>query len=80
MTRVVLFVAIALMVNVDAFLIGKREAADCLVSHWSEWSEPYGFGTISRERVVLRNPQKGGVACPSELEQTQTTGTLKQLV
>lgn len=69
------FVFISWTSTGTALLFGNRKI-DCLVSQWTDWSEPYGFGTISRERVVLRYPQNGGEACPSELVQTNTTGTL----
>lgn len=38
----------------SAFLFDEK--MDCQVTEWSEWSDPYGFGTISRERQVLRYP------------------------
>lgn len=50
------------------------EITDCLVTEWSEWSEPYGFGTISRERKVLRYPQNGGIQCPTDLKEERETG------
>jgi len=46
-----------------------------LISEWTPaWSEPYGFGHIYRERSILRYPQNGGDACPTELKDEQDTG------
>lgn len=53
----------------SAFLFDEK--MDCLVT---EWSEPYGFGTISRERQVLRYPINGGEPCPDNLLETEETG------
>jgi len=57
----------------DAFLFNRK--LNCLVSQWSEWSQPFGFGQLSRERKVLRYPTKGGADCPTNLEDIQYTGT-----
>lgn len=57
----------------SAVLFGGK--TDCLVTPWSKWSEPYGFGEISREQKILRHSQGGGEPCPSESELVQTRRT-----
>lgn len=47
---------------------------DCLVTEWSVWSAPYGFGSIMRERKILRYPQNGGEPCPADLVDEKETG------
>ncbi|XP_052264933.1 collagen alpha-1(XIV) chain-like isoform X1 [Dreissena polymorpha] len=42
---------------------------DCLVSQWTPWSGPLGFGQMTRERTILRLPANGGAACPAQLEE-----------
>lgn len=42
---------------------------DCLVTEWTAWSEPFGFGQISREKRVLRWATGFGQACPTELRE-----------
>lgn len=70
----VYFVSLGGVVN--AVLFGDK--TDCLVTPWSEWSTPYGFGDISREKKILRYPQGGGEPCPSEsnLVETRRTGII----
>lgn len=46
---------------------------DCQVTEWTSWSEPFGFGQISRHRKILRHPSVNGLPCP-ELEEIQYTG------
>lgn len=58
--------------STDAFLFNKK--TDCLVSEWSSWSGPFGFGSVSRERKVLRYPQNGGTQCPTDLTEVKYTG------
>ncbi|CAC5389951.1 unnamed protein product [Mytilus coruscus] len=43
------------------------------MSQWSEWSEVYGFGERSKERVILRYPDNGGKPCPTDTEITEYT-------
>ena len=73
-SRVLLFLVVyaAYTATTDAFLFNRP--LNCLVSEWSEWSEPFGFGQIARERKVLRYPANGGDACPTNLEEVQYTG------
>lgn len=47
---------------------------DCLVTQWTHWSQPYGFGSIKRERKILRYPENGGRSCPDDLMQIKETG------
>lgn len=50
------------------------------MSQWSGWSEVYGFGERSKERVIIRNPENGGKPCPTDTEITEYTGRLHVFV
>ncbi|WAR04019.1 COCA1-like protein [Mya arenaria] len=67
----VLWVSAVWAVGARGFLFRRT---DCQVSAWSPWSEPFGFGQVSRERAILRYPDNGGTICPPELEQIKITG------
>ncbi|XP_071121331.1 cartilage matrix protein-like [Mytilus edulis] len=71
---------IDLLVIVLVFMIGSnhcflftKEKVDCQLSQWSEWSEVYGFGARSKERVILRYPDNGGKPCPTDTDITEYT-------
>ncbi|XP_063398168.1 collagen alpha-1(XII) chain-like [Mytilus trossulus] len=71
---------IDLLVIVLVFMIGSnhcflftKEKVDCQMSQWSEWSEVYGFGARSKERVILRHPDNGGKPCPTDTDITEYT-------
>ncbi|WAR23211.1 COCA1-like protein [Mya arenaria] len=66
----VLWVSAVWAVGARGFLFRRT---DCQVSAWSPWSEPFGFGQVSRERAILRHPDNGGTICPPELEQIKIT-------
>lgn len=70
----VLFSTVCLSLSEAVFF---NATADCLVSQWSVWSEPYGFGTVSRHRAILRYPNNGGNACPTDLIETRLTSKAK---
>ena len=36
---------------------------DCELGEWSNWSEPFGFGTIERRRLV-KGKELGNGTCP----------------
>lgn len=57
-----------------AFFFNRR--VDCQLSEWTEWSEPYAFGTVKREKKILRYPLEGGTACPTDLTETRETGNI----
>lgn len=57
----------------DGFIFTKKKV-DCLVSHWGMWSDVFGFGVRTKERVILRYPDNGGRACPADTTITQSTG------
>lgn len=59
----------------SSFLLGGK--TDCLITEWSAWSEPHGFGEISRDRKILRYPLNGGDPCPKNLKEVQETGSIK---
>ena len=69
-----LVVCAANIASTDAIFF--KTGLDCLVSEWTPWSQPYGFGQISRERKVLRHPTKGGEDCPQNLTDIQYTGMM----
>ena len=69
-TITIIGIATCFLVGTNGFLFKKT---DCLVSEWSQWSAPYGFGTISRERKILRYPTNGGAACPAVLVEVNQT-------
>lgn len=52
---------------------------DCQVTEWTAWSEPFGFGQISRERRILRWATGTGTPCPTELQQVKYTGKLSKI-
>lgn len=56
----------------DGFIFTKKKV-DCLVSHWGEWSDVFGFGVRTKERVILRYPDNGGRACPTDTTITKST-------
>lgn len=58
------FAVLLMAICSDGFIFTKKKV-DCLVSKWSMWSEVYGFGVRSKERVILRYPDNGGKACPT---------------
>ncbi|XP_063398169.1 collagen alpha-1(XII) chain-like [Mytilus trossulus] len=71
---------IDLLVIVLVFMIGSnhcflfsKEKVNCQISQWSEWSEVYGFGARSKERVILRYPDNGGQPCPTDTVITEYT-------
>lgn len=74
MTANLCFVFMLIVAETRAFVFDR--VIDCQVSEWSAWSEPYGFGTILRERKILRYPQNGGVPCPTNLVETTSTGKM----
>lgn len=51
----------------------RKDKVDCLLSQWSQWSDVYGFGARSKERVILRYPDNGGKPCPNDMEITEYT-------
>ncbi|WAR04020.1 COCA1-like protein [Mya arenaria] len=71
--RVLLCVLVTALwaVGAHGFLFQRT---DCQVSSWSPWSEPFGFGQMSRERTILRHTANGGTPCPPELEEIKITG------
>lgn len=69
-TFVALFMLVICVRKAEAFF--DREY-DCQVSEWTAWSEPFGFGQISRHRKILRHPTENGLPCPA-LEEIQYTG------
>lgn len=54
----------------DGFIFTKKKV-DCLVSHWGMWSDVFGFGVRTKERVILRYPDNGGRACPADTTITE---------
>ena len=75
-SRVILLLVVysACLGTSDAFFFTSK--LDCLVSQWTEWSEPYGFGQISRNRAILRHPVNGGADCPPDLIDIHFTGMI----
>lgn len=71
--KLILFLFASLVLAADAY---SSDKSNCTVSAWSVWSDPYGFGTISRERKVLQKNQNGGKPCPLELVQTKRAGDI----
>ena len=53
------------------FLVNNRK--DCLMQEWTQWSQPFGFGSVSRERKILRHPEIEGRRCPTDLLQMKET-------
>ncbi|ESO96193.1 hypothetical protein LOTGIDRAFT_160181 [Lottia gigantea] len=54
-------------------LIRPEDVKKCVVSEWSEWSKPIGFGKIQRTRTILES----GCGCPGEDELKQTIDVSK---
>lgn len=51
---------------------------DCVVSAWSTWSActlSCGSESTTRTRTITTAPQNGGLACPSNLQETQSCNT-----
>ena len=71
-TLTVFGIVTCFFVETSGFLFGKK---DCLVSQWTPWSGPLGFGQMTRERKILRYPANGGAACPTELDEEKQTST-----
>ncbi|XP_055958033.1 collagen alpha-1(XII) chain [Patella vulgata] len=54
-------------------LIRAEDVQKCVLSQWSEWSKPQGFGKIKRTREIKIN----GCGCPDESELVQTVDVSK---
>lgn len=75
-----IFIILAFTCGSSQSFLFTKDKVDCLMSQWGEWSEVFGFGARSKERVILRYPDNGGKPCPNDTEITERTCKLHAFV
>lgn len=75
-----IFIILAFTCGSSQSFLFTKDKVDCLMSQWGEWSEVFGFGARSKERVILRYPDNGGKPCPNDTEIMERTCKLHAFV
>ncbi|VDI34916.1 Hypothetical predicted protein [Mytilus galloprovincialis] len=65
---IVIVIVLAFIFGCSQSFIFTKDKVDCLISQWSEWSQINEFGEHSKQRVILRYPDNGGMPCPTDTE------------
>ncbi|VDI73894.1 Hypothetical predicted protein [Mytilus galloprovincialis] len=65
---IVIVIVLAFIFSCSQSFLFTKDKVDCLISPWSEWSQINEFGEHSKQRVILRYPDNGGMPCPTDTE------------